>query len=200
MELMKFSVKKENLKLADFYSDDEDIIQDYQYIKNLINLRDFQCIFSHQLIIEKEMTFFLAGDFPRIMPFYNKISLFDIESFKDKINNCEKFEYEKLNLSEKTIKDLDSIILNNSFSPSNQNNSNLSKSHVGGKKSKNLKNSKNNRLNNNKQEKNNENSENIIVFNFSTDTHKKQKSNNQNNISNIEKIKDSNNAEIIKKS
>ena len=142
MELMKFSVKKENLKLADFYSDDEDIIQDYQYIKNLINLRDFQCIFSHQLIIEKEMTFFLAGDFPRIMPFYNKISLFDIESFKDKINNCEKFEYEKLNLSEKTIKDLDSIILNNSFSPSNQNNSNLSKSHVGGKKSKNLKNSK----------------------------------------------------------
>ena len=43
MEEKEFALNDENFKIADFYNDENDIIQDYDFIKHLINLRDFQC-------------------------------------------------------------------------------------------------------------------------------------------------------------
>lgn len=208
MEEKEFALNDENFKIADFYNDENDIIQDYDFIKHLINLRDFQCISFHQLIIEKEITCFLANDFPNLTPYYKKISLLDIEKFKNQINNCESFDYERLNLSEKTIKEINSIIMNNTLSIINKNSSNIS---LNSEKNGNFSETKNNnKIIKNKVQSNDineenhinnseeiENSKKVINFNFNIDTHNKSKSNNQNNISNTENMKDSNNDEQI---
>lgn len=110
----RYSVKNEiSFDLKDFYDDEKDIIQDYEYIKSLINLRDFQCIFSHHIIIEREITFFLANDFPNSQPYYDYLILENLVEFKNEINNCKPFSYEKLNLDKTIINELNSLINNN---------------------------------------------------------------------------------------
>jgi len=108
----KFEKEEISLDLSNFYDDEKDIFQDYEYVKSLINLRDFQCIFSHHIIIEREITFFLANDFPISHPYYDKLDFEKIKQFKNQINNCQSFPYEKLNLNDTIINELNSLINN----------------------------------------------------------------------------------------
>ena len=89
--------------------DEEDFTEDLDCIKSLLGLRDFHQVFHHEILIEKELVLLLGTEVPKPKPFFEKVKWEDIEPFKDKINNFEKIDFEKLKISESTINEINSL-------------------------------------------------------------------------------------------
>ena len=106
----------EELKKGDYELDE--IEENLDLYQNIINLREFESIYQHEILIQKELSFFLSKDLPEFIPFFNTIDWKDLKDYKDAINNCQKVDFEKFDLSKSTKNDLNSLI-NNSMNSNN---------------------------------------------------------------------------------
>ena len=102
-----------NLDLMNDYLDINDLSENLEFYRDLMNLRELEVIFKHEKLIEKELYLFLTGDLPEYIPFFNYIKYEFLEQYKDEINNCKLINLENLDISPKTMKDINSIFLNN---------------------------------------------------------------------------------------
>ena len=153
MEMLK------ELKKVDYELDE--IEENLDLYQNIINLREFESIYRHEILIQKELSLFLSKDLPEFIPFFNTIDWNDLKDYKDAINNFEKIGFEKLDLSKSTKNDLNSF-LNNSMNLNNSkkvkekkceiinNKKNLSEIINCNEKNKNLSESSSSKKNNNK--------------------------------------------------
>ena len=110
MELLK------ELKKGDFELDE--IEENLDLYQNIVNLREFESIYRHEILIQKELSLFLSKDLPEFIPFFNTVDWNVLKDYKDAINNCEKIDFEKLDLSKTAKNDLNSF-LNNSININN---------------------------------------------------------------------------------
>ena len=119
--------KLDNMKnnsLADFelmkdYFDINDLDDNLDFYRDLMNLREFEVIFKHEKIIEKELLLFLSEDLPEYIPFFYYIPWESLKPYKADINNCKLIDLEKLDVTPKTRKDINSIFINESKSKTN---------------------------------------------------------------------------------
>ena len=105
------------------YFDMDDLNDNLEFYRDLMNLREFGVIFKHEKLIEKELYLFLTEDFPEFIPFFNYIKWKSIEQHKEEINNCQLKNFEDLDISSKTMKDINSIFHNLSKTMSKTNES-----------------------------------------------------------------------------
>ena len=106
MDILK-EIKKEYIDIDDF----EDNLEFY---RNLMNLREFEVIFKHEKLLESEFLLFLSHDLPEFIPFFYYINWKTIEAYKADINNCKLIHLKNLDITQKTIKEINSIFQNNS--------------------------------------------------------------------------------------
>ena len=78
---------KETDILKDYY-DIDDLIDNLDFYRNLMNLREFEVMFDHEKLIEKELLLFLNKDLPDYIPYFYYIHWQSLEKYKEEINNC----------------------------------------------------------------------------------------------------------------
>lgn len=100
IQLFKINVNEDNY-------DAEDMKQDLEILKIMLNIRDLNMIFNHEILIEKEMILLFGADLPEPKPFFVKIEWEDLKEFETQINNAKKFDYKKLGLDKPTINEID---------------------------------------------------------------------------------------------
>ena len=99
------------------YGGIDDLDDDLNFCRNLLNLREFETIFNHEKLIENELNLFLFKDLPEYIPYFYYIQWKSLELYKEEINNCKKINLDNLNISPHTIKDIKSLF-GNEFSES----------------------------------------------------------------------------------
>ena len=99
--------------LINDYFDIDDLNENLEFYSDLMNLRELEVIFKHEKLIEKELYLFLTEDLPEFIPYFKYIKYEFLEPYKDKINNCLLIDLKNLNISSKTIKDINSMFQNN---------------------------------------------------------------------------------------
>ena len=162
-----------DLILNEDYYDENELNEDLEFLRNLMNLREFESIDKHELIIQKELLIFLSEELPHFSPFFQKIDSNIINKYKDKINLCEKISLEDLDdleINQKNISDMLSFINNlshdSNISKGSKNKSNLELKKSGSKnQSQGSKKSKSNINISNNFENSNNTSYNIIAEN-----------------------------------
>ena len=94
------------------YSDIDDFEDNLDFYRNMMNLREFEIIFNHEKLIESELLLFLSKDLPEYIPFFYYINWKSIEPYKDDINKSKLIDFEKLDITKNTIKDINSLFKN----------------------------------------------------------------------------------------
>ena len=89
--------------------DDEDLVDDFELLKNMLRIRDLNMIFNHEILIEKEMILLLGADLPEPKPFFLKLDWNALKEFKTQINDGKKFDYKKIGLDKSTINEINSL-------------------------------------------------------------------------------------------
>ena len=88
IQLFKINVNEDNY-------DAEDMKQDLEILKIMLNIRDLNMIFNHEILIEKEMILLFGAEQPESKHLYVKIDLDDLKEFETQINNAKKNVYRK---------------------------------------------------------------------------------------------------------
>lgn len=99
---------KETDILKDYF-DIDDLNDNLDFFRNLMNLREFEAIFNHEKLIEKEFFLFLTKDLPEYIPYFYYIQWQSLEQYKEEINNCKKINLKNLDISPQTILDINSL-------------------------------------------------------------------------------------------
>ena len=93
---------------------DKDLIQEnLELLKCITNLRDLPIILNHRLMIKKEISLLLGNNILIAKPYFKKIKWEKLEKYNEKINQFQRFEFSDLNIQESTIKEIESLIMNN---------------------------------------------------------------------------------------
>ena len=142
------------------YLDIGDLNDNLDFYRNLFNLREFETIFNHEKLIEKELYLFLLDDLPEFIPYFYYVQWQSLEQYKEEINDCKKINLNNLNLSPKTIKDINSLfgselseIKSGDKNSKNQNKSSFSNDSVNSGKKNSKKQNKSNDSNNTSKSK-----------------------------------------------
>ena len=142
------------------YLDIGDFNDNLDFYRNLFNLREFETIFNHEKLIEKELYLFLLDDLPEFIPYFYYVQWQSLEQYKEEINDCKKINLNNLNLSPKTIKDINSLfgselseIKSGDKNSKNQNKSSFSNDSVNSGKKNSKKQNKSNDSNNTSKSK-----------------------------------------------
>ena len=103
-------IKESKIIKDDF--DIDDLKENLDFYRDLLNLREFEVIFKHEKLIESELLLFLSEDLPEFIPFLYYLKWKSIEPYKDKINNSIIIDLENLDITQKTRNDIYSLFQN----------------------------------------------------------------------------------------
>jgi len=99
---------------TDQYDNDKDLIEEnLELLKCITNLRDLPIILNHRLMIKKAISLLLGNNILIAKPYFKKIKWEKLEKYKEKINQFNQFDFSDLNIQESTIKEIESLIMNN---------------------------------------------------------------------------------------
>ena len=99
-------ISKESNIIKEYFDTDE-FEDNLDFIRNIMNLKEFEIIFKNNKLIETEFLLFLSEDLPQFIPFYFYIDWKLLEPYKADINNRKLINIEKLDKSRKGSKDID---------------------------------------------------------------------------------------------
>ena len=127
-------IKETKLMKNSFDMDDLD--DNLDFYRDIMNLREFEVIFKHKQIIEKEFLLLLSKDLPDIIPIFNFIQWQLIEPLKEDINNGILVDLQKLDITQKLSAEINSLFQNDSNSSLNKSKKSIKNNQSGANKNK----------------------------------------------------------------